>query len=165
MSARHPRRPAAIARVAATGLSAAGVFAIIGVMAAPSHSTNTNNVVDPSSVTDPPVTDASVVETAPDSVVVIEVHRTVYVDENGNPVDPHQTIPPNSTNASHSTTGTTVKSGGSSGSKATTSTSTTTVGGSTAGSTAPRTTVPSTTVPRPTTTKPKPPPCSGSKCP
>jgi len=164
MSAQHSRRPAAYARIAATGVSLAGAVAMVGVMNAAAQS-------NAASVTDPPVTDAwadtTVPDSAPTSVVVIEVHRTVYVDENGNPVDADDIggaddddenvtqVP--STSAARRTTRTTVPASGSGG------TTRTTVGpGSTSGSGAgSSSTAPPTTVRRTTTV----PSCSGSGCP
>lgn len=151
MSAQHPRRPAAYARVAATGVSLAGAVALVGVMnagAAPKASS-------PVSVIDPPVTDAAATTTAPappDSVVIIEVHRTVYVDEHGNPVDPSAVsqVPP--TSVAERSTRTTVPS------RPRTTTNSSTGAGSSPTTT---TAAPSTTARRTTTV----PACSGSGCP
>lgn len=151
MSAQHPRRPAAYARVAATGVSLAGAVALVGVMNAGARP----KASSPASVTDPPVTDAAATTTTPappDSVVVIEVHRTVYVDEHGNPVDSSAVPQVPSTAIAGRPTRTTVPS------------RPRTTNGSSAGSGSNSTTTtaaPPTTVRRTTTV----PACSGSGCP
>ena len=102
------RRPAALARAAATGISVVGAVAMVGVLNASAQNNSASDTADTQPPADPAVTDsAGAIVTEPRPTVVIEVHRTVYVDEHGNPVDPSAvTAPPVGTD---SPTGTTVR--------------------------------------------------------
>ena len=86
MGGRARRGPAALTRLAATGISTAGGLALVGVMAASTGPPAPT--ADAASVSGPAVSEPQPSVAPPGSVVIIEVHRTVYVDEAGNPVDP-----------------------------------------------------------------------------
>lgn len=86
------RRPATVARIAVTGISTIGTFAIVGALssaASTSSSASTDTEPPDPLTTEEFVEDTELVEdTIPVPVVVFEVHTTVYVDEHGNPIDP-----------------------------------------------------------------------------
>ena len=150
---RRARRPAAIARVTATGISIAGSLGIVGSLARADQA-DTSSVTSVGSDVGTTTPDdvrpaASVVSVATTTTVVIEVHRTVYVDEFGNPVEPPPVtvLAPSTASSPVTTAPTRVR---------TSQPTVSTVPGTSTTVAAPATTV---------RTPPPPPSCSGSNCP
>lgn len=159
------RRPTMVARVAATGISVAGTAALVGVMSSAQSGASSAETPDASAVpvatAEQGVVGAARAGDAPASteVVVIELHRTVYVDEHGNPVTPNNP-------AEQSTSGpVSVPATGPATRPATRSTTRPTT--QPTSTTATTVAAPSTTSTRTTTvtTAPPRPRCSGSGCP
>ena len=93
------RHPAAIARILTTGLAGAAMFGGVAAFAeSASRPTLTTRPTEPPvpetapvtlPVTEPPTLPVTSAPPVPSTIVVVQtVHRVVYVDENGNPIDP-----------------------------------------------------------------------------
>jgi len=114
MAAATPRRrPARAARIVVTGLSTVGTFAIVTALSAAASTqfgaaadgeglddgyVDGDEYVDGSETADVADDETDEAEPVGRRTVVVELHRTVYVDEYGRPVDPF--APPSSTDAS-----------------------------------------------------------------
>ena len=144
---KRKRHPAVVGRVMATGISTA---ALLGVVAGLAHDAagGTGEALPipepPTPSTAVPVTPPPVPVTPETVVVVREIHRTVYVDEDGNPVGP-----PTASAAAAAP----APAGRNSGSAAAPATP------------PPAQAAPAPPPPPPPAAKPSPPACSGSKCP
>ena len=139
------RHPALAGRVMATGMSTAALLGVVAGLArgAAGGQGGAEPISEPSAPsTTVPVTPPPVAVTPETVVVVREIHRTVYVDEHGNPVGP-----PTVAGAAPAPAGR--------GSRPTAALA----------APPPPQAAPAPPPPPPPAAKPSPPACSGSKCP
>ena len=143
---KRKRHPAVVGRVMATGISTAALLGVVAGLAhdaagGPGEALPIPEPLTPSTTV--PVTPPPVPAVTPETVVVVrEIHRTVYVDENGNLVGP-----PTAAAAAPAPAG---RSSRSTAAPATPP---------------PPQAAPAPPPPPPPAAKPSPPACSGSKCP
>jgi len=134
---KRKRHPAVVGRVMATGISTAALLGVVAGLAHDAAGGQGETVPIPE-----PSAPSTIVPVTPETVVVVrEIHRTVYVDEHGNPVGPPTVAAAASAPASRSSRSLA------------------------APATPPPQAAPAPPPPPPPAAKPSPPACSGSKCP